>query len=199
MEAKTLTAKGTRQADAVLDAAIRCLGRDGYAGASLQRIADEAGVQKRMVLYYFGSREGLMSAALRRLADGLIAGLEARVATLETPAEVVDAVFDTVAAQLEDRRLLAAYFGLVAESATDPVLREALDDLREQIRVLAHRVLDRLEARGHQPAMERELMIAAAGVAAQGLGLELMQHGTTPEVARGLALARAAAPMLLFE
>ena len=38
-ETKTLTAKGARQAEAVLDATIRCLGEQGYAGTSLQRIA----------------------------------------------------------------------------------------------------------------------------------------------------------------
>ncbi len=43
----------------MLEAAIRCLGEDGYAATSLQRVADAAGVQKRMVLYYFESREHL--------------------------------------------------------------------------------------------------------------------------------------------
>ena len=42
--------------DLVLEAAVRCLGERGYAGTSLQRVAEAAGVQKRMVLYYFGSR-----------------------------------------------------------------------------------------------------------------------------------------------
>jgi TetR/AcrR family transcriptional regulator, transcriptional repressor of bet genes len=193
------TTKGSRQAEAVLAAAIRCLGRDGYAGTSLQRIADEAGVQKRMVLYYFGSREQLMARALTRIADEFTAAFEQRIEGLATPAEVIDAGFEAVEEQLRDRAMLAAYFGLVAESAAHPVLHDTLEQLRQRARELAHRVLDRLESDGHRLAMERELLIVAAGVVAQGLGIELLQHGSSPELERGLVLARAAAPLVLFE
>jgi AcrR family transcriptional regulator len=199
METKTLTAKGNRQADAVLEAAIRCLGREGYAGTSLQRIADEAGVQKRMVLYYFGSRERLMATALERLADRFLGDLQEAVGGLTDPAAVVDALFDALSEQVRDRALLGAYFGLVAESATDQVLRETLDALRERAHGLAHQVLDVLEAAGHRLSMERELLILAASVSANGLGLELLERGMTPELERALALARAGAPLMIFE
>ena len=52
------TAKGARQVEAILEAAIRCLGRDGYSAVSLARIAAEAGVGKRAVLYYFDRPRG---------------------------------------------------------------------------------------------------------------------------------------------
>ena len=198
-QSKPLTAKGSRQAEAILEAAIRCLGRDGYAGTSQQRVADEAGVQKRMVLYYFGSREQLMAAALTRLADDFIADIERRLDGLDRPDAIVDACFDALVERVRDRQLLAAYFGLVAESASDPVLSETLETLRERVRVLAHAVIDRLEVSGHRLAMERELVILAAGITAQGLGFELLQHGPSPELDRGLALARAAGPLVLFE
>jgi AcrR family transcriptional regulator len=196
---KPLTAKGSRQAEAILEAAIRCLGRDGYAGTSQQRVADEAGVQKRMVLYYFGSREQLMAAALIRLADDFIAELERRLDGVDQPGPLVDTCFDVLVERLRDRQLLAAYFGLVAESASDAVLSETLETLRNRIRALAHDVIDRLEAAGHRIAMERELVILAAGITAQGLGFELLQHGPSAELDRGLALARAAGPLILFE
>jgi AcrR family transcriptional regulator len=198
-EARTLTAKGSRQADAVLDATIQCLGEQGYGGTSLQRIAAAAGVQKRMVLYYFGSREQLMAAALERVAERFLTELEGRVAEAASPAEVVDAVFAAVWSQLDDRLLLGAYFGLVAESATDPVLRAKLDELRGRAHELADAVLDELDAAGHRLSMERELLILAAGVAAHGIGMDVLEHGKTPALERAASLARAGAPLMLFD
>src|SRR5689334_22391946 len=99
-----------------------------------------------MVLYYFGSREQLMAAALQRVADLFLADLEERLAQADGADAVFEAVFDTVWAQLDDRLLLGAYFGLVAESATVPTLRAKLDELRERVHALADDVLDELEA-----------------------------------------------------
>lgn len=196
---KVLTAKGTRQAEAILQAAIRCLGEEGYSGTSLQRVADAAGVQKRMVLYYHGSREALMANALHRLGHAFLDDLERRTADAHDPATLTDVVIDLMLEQVEDRGLLAAYFGLVAESATDDVLREALEELQERAVALAHRVLDDLEAHGRELSLERDLLILAATTMAHGIALELLQHGRTPEFERALAFARAGAPLMLFD
>lgn len=196
---KVLTAKGSRQAEAILDAAIRCLGQDGYSGTSLQRVADEAGVQKRMVLYYHGSREQLVATALRRLGEAFLSDLRGRIADIHEPAPLIDEVVAFMLEQVEDRGMLAAYFGLVAESATDPVLHDALEELQEQAVALAHEVLDDLEAHGRRLSMQRDLLILAATTTAHGIALELLQHGRTPEFERALTLARAGAPLLLFE
>ena len=199
MSVTGLTAKGGRRADEVLEAAIRCLGEDGYAGTSLARVAARAGVQKRMVLYYFGSRERLMAAALERVADRFLGDLEARVAGVEDPGALVDALLDVLLEQVSERHLIAAYFGLVAESANDDVLRATLDSLHARAEALAHRVLDHLEAHGRQLSAERGLLLLAANTAAHGLGLELLQRGLTPELERAIAFARAGAPLLLFD
>ena len=183
----------------MLEAAIRCLGEDGYAGTSLRRVADAAGVQKRMVLYYFDSREHLIAAALERLADGFLATVAERTADLHDPASVVDALVDLLLEQIEDRGLLAAYFGLVAESATDSTLLATFTALRARVVELANGVLDDLEAHGHEPSMERGLLILAATTIGNGIGLELLQNGRTPQFERAVAFARAGAPMLLFD
>lgn len=50
-------------------AALALLGRDGVlAGLNLQRVADEAGVNRGLVYHYFGSRRSLLRAALARQA-----------------------------------------------------------------------------------------------------------------------------------
>jgi AcrR family transcriptional regulator len=197
---RSLTAKGSRQAEAIVDAAIRCLGRDGYSGTSLQRVADEAGVQKRMVVYYFGSRHGLIARVVERIADRFLTEVEETFQGLHDPGQVLDAGLEVLWRQLSaDRAMQAAYFGLVAESATDPAIRASLAALRDRGRVLVHRVLDDLEAAGHRLTMDRDLLLLAANAGVHGLGLELLERGETRELELAVALLRAALPLLLFE
>lgn len=57
---------------ALLDAALRLLRDDGYAGITTRRLAQEAGVNHGLVHYYFGSNENLLVAALERFTEGLV-------------------------------------------------------------------------------------------------------------------------------
>lgn len=56
---------------AILDAAERAFAEFGYRGASLRSIAREAGVNQAMVAYYFGSKEGLVHAVIRRRSSAI--------------------------------------------------------------------------------------------------------------------------------
>ena len=53
----------------ILDAALREFSDKGIAGARVDAIAARANVNKRMLYYYFGSKEGLFREILRRRAD----------------------------------------------------------------------------------------------------------------------------------
>jgi AcrR family transcriptional regulator len=57
--------------DALLDAADEALSKDGLSKASLEAVAAKAGVTKQTALRHFGSKEGLIEAALRRLSEGV--------------------------------------------------------------------------------------------------------------------------------
>ncbi|HEY7903491.1 MAG TPA: helix-turn-helix domain-containing protein, partial [Casimicrobiaceae bacterium] len=48
--------------EAILDAAARVFGRDGYAGATTNRIADVAGVSIGSVYQYFPNKDALVVA-----------------------------------------------------------------------------------------------------------------------------------------
>ncbi|MET0628114.1 MAG: TetR family transcriptional regulator [Acidimicrobiia bacterium] len=69
---------GTRDPEAtkrrILDAALREFSDKGIAGARVDAIAERAGVNKRMLYYYFGSKQGLFHEILqRRIDEGSVA------------------------------------------------------------------------------------------------------------------------------
>lgn len=51
----------------LLAAAIRVLAREGLAEASTRKIATEAGINQATLLYYFGSKDGLLLAVLQEM------------------------------------------------------------------------------------------------------------------------------------
>lgn len=58
--------------EAILDAAHAVFVRRGTAGARMQEVADEAGVNKAMLHYYFRNKERLAEAVFRRAAKRLL-------------------------------------------------------------------------------------------------------------------------------
>jgi AcrR family transcriptional regulator len=65
----------------ILAAFERCIGRDGI-DVPLERIADEAGVQRSLIRHYLGNREDVVNQVIARIA----AGYPQRVAALLQPA-----------------------------------------------------------------------------------------------------------------
>lgn len=61
--------------DRILDAAHRVFLRRGTAGARTQEIAAEAGVNKALVHYYFGTKEALADAVFQRVASTFLPSL----------------------------------------------------------------------------------------------------------------------------
>ncbi|MFK4067652.1 TetR/AcrR family transcriptional regulator [Streptomyces sp. NPDC029674] len=59
----------------MLDAAVRTFGQRGYRAASMDEIAELAGVSKPLVYLYLNSKEDLFSACIRREAAALVAAV----------------------------------------------------------------------------------------------------------------------------
>jgi TetR/AcrR family transcriptional regulator len=71
----------------ILEAAVRQFSTNGLAGARTEQIAEEAGVNKALLYYYFRGKDALYSAALESAAEGVrassMAVLEADVSAGE--------------------------------------------------------------------------------------------------------------------
>lgn len=82
--------------------------RHGYEGASVERIAEQAGLTKGAVYYHFGSKEGLFEVVLRDIQRQLVQRIEARASHHADPLRAVQEgcdVFLEVADDDEFRRI----------------------------------------------------------------------------------------------
>jgi AcrR family transcriptional regulator len=182
-----LTAKGARKADEILDAAYRSLAQFGYSGTSMQRIADEAGVNKRMLHYYFETRERLFDQVVRRVGDRVLAQVEDAIAGLDEPAEIVVAGFDRLWDEVRaDPQLQAVYFGLAAESATDPALKQALAHVNDGYRRLIGRLVKDARKRGYKLRWDEGSLTTLIIAAIQGLTLQFLERGETKDLRRAI-------------
>ena len=182
------TKKGQRQAERILAAAYRCLAKHGYSGTSMQRVADEAGTQKRMVHYYFASRERLLDEVARRVGDRLLSQVEEAISGLEDPAEIVTVGFDRLWGEVRsDPQLQAVYFGLAAEAATDSSLRETLPYINDGYRDLIHKLVSDARGRGLDVRWDEGSLTVLIIAGIQGLTLQFLERGETEELRRAIA------------
>jgi len=182
------TDKGARQAQEILDAALRCLGRDGYAATSLARVVEEAGVSKRMILYYFDSREALFLQLAKSIGDRLIAQLEEAIAGIQDPSAVVHAGFGRLwSAITADRGLLIALFGISIESVTDQRLAAVVADFKSSLRELLARQLDYARQAGLRIVVADDVAVTAMVSGFLGLAFEWLETGDTPALESTIA------------
>jgi AcrR family transcriptional regulator len=73
----------------MLDVAEEVFAELGYRSVSMEEIADRCGVSKPMLYEYFGSKDGLLRAAIARSRAGLYQATQAAMAEATTPHEVL--------------------------------------------------------------------------------------------------------------
>ena len=136
----------------ILDAAHAVFVRRGTAGARMQEIAKEAGVNSALLHYYFRSKQRLSEAVFQRAAADLLPAVIAVLASDRSIEEKVQAVVDIELTRLlatpylpgyvlselahhpeRIRQLVSAVTGMVPEEAG----RRVLTTLRRQMRAAA--------------------------------------------------------------
>lgn len=156
----------------ILDAARRRIAAHGMAGASLQEIADEAGVSKALLLYHFGDKEALLA----QLADRLSAGIAARERdALDTAAGsgAVDALWRWLAGELE-RGELRVLLTMASDDA-DPVRAAVAHGAVRRRDAATHTVARLFALLGLRPRVASALLADVAIAFADGLALDPTQ------------------------
>lgn len=173
----------------MLDVAERVFAEEGYDGASMDEIARGAGISKPMLYSYFGSKEGLYLALVRRATD-----------------KFYDSVEEASSTGTAEQRLwggIQAYFRFVEEyrwgwtilyreSAAGPnrFEGELEHDRSRLIGLLSRLMIDVAAERGIDPMMEeqiRSLTHAFVG-ACEGLGRRWIDHFDEPRELQELRL-----------
>jgi AcrR family transcriptional regulator len=165
----------------MLGAAIDVLKADGYAGLTVAKVAAGADESKALIAYHFGSKQGLVAAAGRAVAEEITERLLAAIERATSVEAVVRGVLEEVEGIVDDDpRLARIYFDLAAVSVVDDEVRATIREINEQWRGVISGLLSKAED-GPSPARSRTitaLLIAAA----QGLALERIDRGPIGEL-----------------
>lgn len=164
-----MTAEPTRER--ILRAATDLFGTRGVEAVSLDAIAAEVGVRKQTLLYWFPSRDELLSAVLASVAGELHVLIEAAVrAAPDEPLAKVDAVVTAVFRPAVRR---PALLGLIREVNRLPPAQQAW--LRETMAPLAERASTWLAAEiaaGRVRGTDARLVIALVVATVTGIATE---------------------------
>jgi TetR/AcrR family transcriptional repressor of bet genes len=169
----------------LLEAGLEVLKAEGYAGASIAKVAARAGENKALVAYHFGSKQGLVAAVARELGEMITDEVVSAIGAARTPDGVIRGVADGTQRVLErDPRLARLYFDLSAVSVVEDEVRSVLREVKD----LWRRTLTEFLDEAGVPARERKpaVLLVMAGI--EGLALEHIERGETPELRRARAL-----------
>ena len=183
----------TTAKERLLEAAIVCLQRRGYAATTARDIAAESGANLRSIGYHYGSTQGLLLAAIstnwRRWLEPLIAAATGDGRTPEQRLAEGMAVFS--AALSKNAPMANAWLEAVTLAPRDPELKTTLAANQLEFR----KALAANLTAARQPDAENRA--AAIITVCDGLLIHYLLYGKTPspgEIARqaAAALSRAA-------
>jgi TetR/AcrR family transcriptional regulator len=135
----------------ILTAAAAEFAARGYAGARVDRIARRARVNKAMLYYHFGSKEGLYRALIRGVFTQLAARLHAAADATAAPADQLDAVIAELAVFIREHAFFPAIMlREVAEGGTR-LDRTTLDSMAAIPRAVARVIADGMTVGDFRP------------------------------------------------
>lgn len=117
--------KGKRR-EQILDAYEICVARYGVEGATLEKIAEFAGIARPLIRHNVGNRDDLLALLIDRFLTKSYSSMERLVSSLnaQTPAdELIEVLFDP---RFSDSRFILVAEALIAASADDSVLAKRM-------------------------------------------------------------------------
>jgi AcrR family transcriptional regulator len=162
----------------ILDVAGQVFARAGFHSASMDEIAEDAGVSKPMLYTYFGSKEGLYLAYIQRAGGELLDRLVNASSPDDRPASVLRARIDEFLAFVEEHD--DGWRVLFREAASTRPFAEQVAELREQIAQTIRRMIDS-SSLGYSATASDAIAHALVG-AGESLANWWLEH---PEISRG--------------
>ncbi|GAA2931833.1 TetR family transcriptional regulator [Streptomyces thioluteus] len=103
----------------IIDAAVETLADEGYAKASLARIAQRAGISKGVISYHFAGKEELLERLVDQVYERMGVFLEPRMAAQQDPGARLRAYVESLAAYMRGHRAQLAALGQVFHNMRD--------------------------------------------------------------------------------
>ncbi|MDQ3865192.1 MAG: TetR family transcriptional regulator C-terminal domain-containing protein [Actinomycetota bacterium] len=102
----------------LIRSAYKVMGEKGLNGLSLQDVADEAGVSKAILPYYFESKENLILLTMRWVLARVAGRIREAIAGAASPEEKVSAMIDAIFVSPEaNRRFYLVFFDFLGYAA----------------------------------------------------------------------------------
>ncbi|MCV7204724.1 TetR family transcriptional regulator [Mycolicibacterium peregrinum] len=187
MDAATAEPAGSSTTrDRLVEAAVRLFTRHGFAGTSLQMIADELGFTKAAIYYHFRTREQLLTAVLDPLLE--------QMQQIVEEAESLRGVYNRADRMVRGYVDLAVHNrAMVSVLGTDPSVNEALRTRPEWDTVIDRQMalladVDPGPAGTVKAALVFSGIAGAAGIASAGLTDEQLSDHLTEAARRALGL-----------
>jgi AcrR family transcriptional regulator len=177
----------------ILEGALEVLKRDGYAGLTTAKVAAASGESKALIAYHFGSKRGLVAAVAHEVSETIVAEVLEAIGEPSSAEELVRGLTAGVWRLVDrDPGLQRVYFDLASQSVIEPEVGRIMVEMKASFRAILVELLGRV-ADGPRP---RDAAAAAvyliAGV--EGLSLERLDRGDSPELRRARELFERSAP-----
>lgn len=187
--------KGEVTAERILDAAFRSIAVKGCGAVTLRGIAEEAGVALSQLSYYYGNKDSLFSAVLKRMKKGYLAALDERLQAKGSPADQIMALVDYNAYLLEESidtyRNFLEFFNFAMGSET--FRREVSAFLSEISGMIEARIAGSRQAAGGHPAAITRFILSASF----GISLQHLLSPENPDVSAGFDIIKTTATRIL--
>ena len=162
----------------LLAAGLEVLKADGYAGLTTAKVAARSGENKALISYHFGSKQGLVAAVGREVAQSITAEVLENLKGDESVHRLASDVLAGLWRVMDrDERLARLYFDLAAVSVVEPDVRTVMREMKDLWRdVLSQRLVSAPDGPPPRRA-EAAAVFMIAGL--EGLMLERLDRGET--------------------
>jgi len=188
MPRRRLTGEDKRRANRarILRAARKVFAQHGYHGATIGKIAGEAGLSNGAVYYNFASKEDLFLALLDEWRTELIRDVQTAVGrpgSAEPGGSFQDEMRHVIETLKRGREWRLLLFEFVTYAARNPQFRERFATGRQNFKAaLASALADRIAAHRLQPAASPQQLAVLVTALVNGLAVdELTEPGAIPD------------------
>lgn len=127
--------QGAQSRAQLLQAAVELLGEKGYSGVSIGAILERSGAQRSALYWHFGSKSGLILAALEHETEHWVDRVQTAVNQAHSPVGQLDRLIDYIREAVADPDKRSMVFSLLLERGrANAELKAAINDAFKALR-----------------------------------------------------------------